>query len=314
MNRCKKAVCASNKFENTNNELKKEYLKLNIETIKTIMKLVPGYCGCFGTGYPFYALDADFDESLPIIDEQIRYNNELLADLENNGSQWACENCLSENISQMPDLKKICKPCPRVADSLKPRKVINRLPDIDMWFICVDDKVEEAKLALKYMFRILNLQTSDVDPLNTIDEVEQIATDLQNGILPKKFLPLDVHIIEFSKLNELINSVPSTIILAHKQGVAPYLPIHPISLRKDWQYDDTAYNFVLDFLFSLTPFEWNSLLNSKLNYARTIIGKSLTRDELLQVLQLVSPDSVKRRFENPQLKRLYERRVASWNK
>ena len=30
----------------------------------------------------------------------------------------------------MPDLKRICKPCPQVKDSIKPRKVINRLPDV----------------------------------------------------------------------------------------------------------------------------------------------------------------------------------------
>ena len=263
MNSCKKTVYASNIFEKENNELKRRYLLLNIDTIKTIMKLVPGYCGCFGTGYPFYALDENLEGDLPVINEQLRYNNELLKELENNNSDWACEKCLVENISQMPDLKQICKPCPRIVDSLKPRKVINRLPDIDMWLVCADDKVEEAKQSLKKIFDALGMHTSDVDPLKTINEVVEIAEDLQNGKMPKKLLPLDVHIIEYSKLNDLINSVPSTLAIARSLNIPPYLPIHPVSLRKDWQYDDTAYNFIFDFLFSLTPFDWENILLKK---------------------------------------------------
>ena len=30
-------------------------------------------------------------------------------------------------------------------DSLKPRKLINRLPDLDMWIVCKDGKVEVAQ-------------------------------------------------------------------------------------------------------------------------------------------------------------------------
>ena len=52
----------------------------------------------------------------------------------------------------MPDLKRICKPCPQVKNSIKPRKVINRLPDVDMWMICADGKLEEAKATLVKLF------------------------------------------------------------------------------------------------------------------------------------------------------------------
>lgn len=313
MNSCIKAVNASNRFENENSELKRQYIILNIETIKKIMKLVPGYCGCFGTGYPFYALN-NLEGTLPIINEQIRYNEELLTELENNDLNWECESCLAENISQMPDLKRICKPCPKIPDSLKPRKVINRLPDVDMWLICADDKMEEAKDILVKIFNALDMHPSDIDPLKTIDDVSSIAEDIYQGKMPKKLLPLDIHIIEYSKFNELVNNIPITISLAYYSGSAPYLPIHPISLRKDWQYDDTAYNFVLDFLYSLTPFDWNENLLKKLIYTRTLIGKTFSKEELFEILNMVSSDAVKRRFETPQLKRLYERRIESWKK
>lgn len=59
MNICIKVAGASNKFENTNTDLKKHYLIRNIRVINTIVSKVPGYCGSFGTGYPFYVLDSD---------------------------------------------------------------------------------------------------------------------------------------------------------------------------------------------------------------------------------------------------------------
>lgn len=78
MNICVEAAEASNRFEKNNTELKKNYLLHNVNTINIIMSRAPGYCGSFGTGYPFYVLDSNLEGNLPLIDEQIRYNNELL--------------------------------------------------------------------------------------------------------------------------------------------------------------------------------------------------------------------------------------------
>mgnify|MGYP003314987571 CR=1 FL=1 len=77
MNTCKKAADASTRFERLNNDLKRRYFIKNMERINMIMEHTPGYCGSFGTGYPFYVLDDKFQGELPIIEEQIRYNNEL---------------------------------------------------------------------------------------------------------------------------------------------------------------------------------------------------------------------------------------------
>ena len=94
----------------------------------------------------------------------------------------------------------------------------------------------------------------------------------------------------------------------------PYLPIHPVSLRKTWQYDDTAYNFVLDYMYSLTPFNFEEKILRKLNFSRKIIGSLYTEEELRELLNRVSSDSVKRRFENNSLKKSYDRRIQSWKK
>lgn len=71
MNICEKAANASTIFEKNNTELKKQYIIKNIEMINHIMERMPGYCGSFGTGYPFYTLDNGMQGNLPVIQEQI---------------------------------------------------------------------------------------------------------------------------------------------------------------------------------------------------------------------------------------------------
>lgn len=75
----------------------------------------------------------------------------------------------------MPDLKTICKPCPNVPDLLKPRKLINRLPDLDMWVVCEDGKVEETQKELIILLDNYNMRTSDVNPILTIDDISRMA-------------------------------------------------------------------------------------------------------------------------------------------
>lgn len=312
-NICEIAATASTIFERNNTELKRQYVVKNVQVINSVMERIPGYCGSFGTGYPFYTLDSAMNGQLPVIDEQIRYNNELAGEAAGCGT-WACEECLKANGSKMPDLKQICKPCPNVKDSIKPRKVINRLPDIDMWMICEDDKVEEAKAAMVAAFNGLNMRTSDVDPVETIHEVVRIASDIQKGVMPKYYLPLDVHIIEQSKMSILLKDVPFTLLEVADTNQVPYLPIHPVSLRKTWQYDDSAYNFILDYLYSLTPFNWTPSLMKTLEISRFLVKSHFSTEDLEEMLGRVASPSVERRFATPELKLSYERRVKEWKR
>ena len=214
----------------------------------------------------------------------------------------------------MPDLKQICKPCPQIKDSIKPRKVINRLPDIDMWMICADDKIEEAKVGLVKLFENYDMHTSDIDPVRTINDMEDIVSDLETGKMPSKKLPLDIHIIEYSKFSSLLDEIPFSLLDATEKKTVPYLPIHPISLRKTWQYDDVAYNFVLDYLLSIHPFNWEEKLEKKYAISKRFVVSSFTNKDLIEILHSVAPDSVERRFQTPQLKKRYESRVELWRK
>lgn len=312
---CADVANVSTEFELENTDLKKKYLIKNIQTINEIMSSVHGFCGSFGTGYPFYSLGTNFSGNLPVIQEQIRYNKELIAEsIKSINSEWHCASCLNENGSQMKDLKVICKPCPRVEKELKPRKVINRLPDIDMWMICRDNYVEDAERELIRLFDENEMYTSDVNPIKAIESVTEITKQLKSGIMPEKMLPLDIHIIEYSKMYELIQQVPFIILDSIEKDNTPYLPIQPHSLRKEWQYDDNAYNFILDYLYSLTSFNWDNNLQNKLDCSRKIISNFFGEKQLTHLLLDVAPGSVKRRFENEQLKECYKERVKSWKK
>ncbi len=313
---CLEVVESSNKFEENNfknKDLKKMYIKKNIDIINSVMEHTTGYRGSFGTGYPFYAIDSDFKEDLPVIKEQIRYNEELRTTILNAKlKKWPCESCLPVNGPYMEDLKQICIPCPRLEKELKPRKVINRLPDIDMWMVCEDTKVEEAKKELKETFDQLGMHTSDVNPIQTFKEFKEIITDLEDGKMPIKMLPLDVHVVKYSELSNLLDQVPFTILNSSNLGEVPYLPILPDSLRKKWQKDDEAYNFTLNFLYSMTDFNFEEILKQRLDYTRNLVARQLTEEKSMEMLDLVSPDSVKRRFENKTLKKSYKRRINSW--
>ena len=307
---------AANAYEESNTDLKKEYIRKNIEIFNKIILSVPGNCGSFGTGYPFYALRSDFDGELPIISEQIRYDQELL-DIAKKSKRtiWGCRGCLTRNYDKMPDLKQRCKPCTSMDDGLKPRKVINRLPDIDMWLVCADGHVQDAEQILSRLFSKYGLKPSDIDPVQTIKDVKSIAESLERNEMPKVLLPLDAHIIEYAKLRELIQKVPKEIDSSIESGSVPYLSIYPKSYRKTWQFDDMEYNFVHDFLLSFTDFNFTETLGYDLSNSRRQIAQKYTDAELYEILQGIQGDSTKRRFKSaPSLAELYMKRMDSWRR
>lgn len=311
----KEVETASTDFEKTNTELKRKYLLWNIEAFNLIASAGSVSKGTFGTGYPFYALDSNLEGELPIIQEQIRYNRELLKDGEPyQKSIWTCKSCLEKNYEQMPDLKKICRPCPNMANKLKPRKIINRLPDLDMWLVCEDGCVERAQKELSILLEKYNMRTSDVDPLLSVEEIKQIAKKLKHGDAPDIFLPIDAHIIEYSKLKDLINQVPEILQDAKQQEIKPYLPIQPKSYRKQWQYDDEAYNYIYDYLSAFTEFNFPRELQQALDNSRLEVVSQNTPQELVEFLMQSANDSNYRRFQTVQLESIFLSKVEGWKK
>lgn len=304
---------ASTTFENTNTDLKRKYLLWNIASFDRAASTVSVKEGIFGTGYPFYALDEKFQGELPIISEQIRYNRQLIREgkpFEKNN--WPCKDCLSINYSRLPDLKTVCKPCPRSAKELKPRKIMNRLPDIDMWLICKDGCVSQAEKELSEVLHSFHMFPSDKEPLASIKDVCEISEMIRKGIAPKKYLPIDSHIIEYSVIKDLINETPGELIKARASGDIPFLPILPKSFRKVWQYDDEAYNFIYDYLSAFTPFGFSQDLEQALNESREKVVSEFMPEELFDFLLHSATSGNFQRFQSPELERIFLRKMESW--
>ena len=301
-------------FEQINTELKRKYIIWNIEVFNTLASHIKESIATFGTGYPFYVLDENLEGEIPIIQEQVRYNRQLVRDGEPfQKSIWECKKCLDERYVQMPDLKTICKPCPRISNKLKPRKLINRLPDIDMWIICENGSVETTQEKLSKLLEKNNMSTSDKNPINTIEELEEVTEQLKQGIMPTSYLPIDCHIVEEKDILKLLQMVPEELEKADKQKQIPYLPILPKSYRKDWQYDDEAYNFIYDYLSAFTAFNFTQEMEDTLQKSRIRVVQEHTPEELFEFLMQSATPANFRRFQEHKLEEIFYNRVTSWS-
>lgn len=310
-----KVARISSEFERDNSDLKRKYFVWNIETFNSFASRVRGYRGTFGTGYPFYALDTRLEGTIPVIQEQIRYNRQLVKDGQVIAPCiWQCQSCLRRNYDDMPDLKKVCKPCPNIPNNLKPRKIINRLPDMDMWMVCDSLAIERAQAELARILDENSMRTSDVDPLATIRDISEITQMLRDKKIPPIFLPIDCHIIEYSKLKSLIERAPDEILEAKKLDTNPFLPIQPRSYRKTWQSDDEAYNFIYDFLSAFTSFGFEPDLQRALDISRKRVATENTPEELFEALMKSATEANARRFDTPELEDIFKKKVEEWSK
>ncbi len=315
MNIIDKTVIASGIYEKENGELKKIYLKEYVRAYHRVVKKLEGYKGFFGLGYPFYALGNKFYGDLPIIQEQFRYNSDLFEQFHDQfeNSVWPCEQCLKENLGNMPNLKSICYRCPTVSKEISPRKVINRLPDMDLCLVVEDSKVEQAKEELMYTLPENGLTTSDIDPIGAIDKVYRIASSLKMGKLPTEWVPLDTHLFPYNELMELMHKVEPEMAKSLESGKPPYLATTPDSLRKTWQKDDTAINFAYDFLYSFTDYDFDQEMKETLIGTRKIIASKYTNNQIERMVLGASIDSQKRRYYScPTLKLRFNERINSW--
>ncbi len=307
MNIIDRVVEAANLFEQINSKNKKDYLSENIKIFNKIAKTIPGYMGFFGLGYPFYALNNS--DNMPIIEEQIRYNNELL---KYNCRDWYCEYCLQNNCNKMPNLKIICKRCKNMDDNLKPRKILTRVTDMDYWFIVKDEYKENAKIELINSLKNNNIHTSDINPIKTINDYCEIVNDIKNNIKPKKYLPVDIHIITYSTLCKCIINVKTTIDQFVSNNKIPYMPICTEALRKKWQFDEEACDFVHDYIYSFTEFDFDDNLTELLNKSRKELINSYSVEELYDIALNSGKSYVRRREENIILKNNFIERINKW--
>ncbi len=308
----KKVSEMSTIFEKNNTETKRIYLLRNVRAFEYLVSKIDCNEGCFGTGYPFYALGPYWQGDLPEIKEQYRYNDELEEETALDSTIWTCEDCLKKNAHKMPDLKVKCNPCKNVSEAAKPRKLINRLPDIDMWMVCKDGHVEEAQEKLSKLLEEYDIKTSDVDPVQTMEDVNEIVEQVNQGIIPNKFLPIDAHIIEHSELKRLIKSIPQVLEEAEQNNEIPYIAIKPYSYRKTWNKDEKGYNFINDFLSSFTERNFVGDLEEDLREVRSKLATKYSLQELYEKYLLSAPDSAKRRNKTMKIIECFRKRYLLW--
>lgn len=307
----KRVVESSTIFEKNNTKIKKEYLLKNINIFNDIARKVSGYKGFFGVGYPFYAFIKNSDR-LPIIEEQIRYNNELLDKYNKLNDSWYCQTCLRNNNKVMPDLKLICKRCQNMHPDLKPRKIVTMIPDMDLWIVIEDKDISIAKKELIELFKANNIFTSDVNPIKTINDFYEIVMDIQNDKMPQKYLPIDVHIIGYNKLYNCITNVTSTVADFLDKNRIPYMPVSTEALRKKWQYDEEAIDFIHDFIYSLTEYDFDDKFMDALTKSRKELIKLYNKDVLYDIVLKSGKPLVARRQENIDLQKNFKERMDLW--
>lgn len=111
----------------------------------------------------------------------------------------------------------------------------------------------------------------------------------------------------------MIEKVPLELIRAKANRQIPYIPIHPKSYRKTWQYDDEAYNFIYDFLSAFTSFNFTDELSETLKTTRGKVARDYTNDELYEFLLQSATEPNKRRNRTKELRKVFDDRIASWD-
>lgn len=113
-------------------------------------------------------------------------------------------------------------------------------------------------------------------------------------------------------MKKLIENVPVEIAIARKNGRKPFLPIHPKSYRKKWQYDDEAYNFIYDFLAAFTEHNFPGDLQRSLNISRKIVATQYMPEELYNILLESANDVACRRYKTEKLQEYFLEKANEW--
>lgn len=285
--------------------LKGNYLQQQFDDFTEAVRSVPGYKGVFGTGYPFYALRPDGGTyDVPEITRYTRsFISEVQKDAQRNYGAWICGACQVE--TDLPDLKTYCKPCKQV--DFKPRDIFKALPDLDFWVI-VDPETEtldRTEEIIRDRVEAAGFYASDSNVSQAVDSTLYVMRTLQRGHMPSARLPLDLHVVTKQEILACINEAPRALA----QGET--IPISPRSLHVRWEDTDEPYDFLKDFLFSLTAQDWQDEdLWRSLRDARHS-AKSLVGDDIVQAVAERAPKEA-RQLESPEIQQCLRNRIAEW--
>ena len=277
---------------------------------RTVMD-IPGAYAAFGTGYPFYAED-HLEQTIEPVAEITRFLRQQQALVPKKLGSWACIGCQGDR--KLPDLKTLCKPCDKV--SVKPRDILKALPDLDYWVIA-DEDTPQFRAKLQQSLEGIGFYSSDQDVGASLRDLADVMKDplLVREVTPEpvrqKRIPIDLHVVSREYFMNIMGDIERTIIeYAAEGGNMPKVPISPSSLHVTWEQPDEPYDFMKDFLFSLTihPASSNAILE-KMKHTKEIAGKYLSYDDIKEAI--CQYDKEERQLQNPKLRFLLSRRFSS---
>jgi hypothetical protein len=263
-----------------------EYLRKQFADFEAAVEAVPGYQGVFGTGHPFYAWKADGGvHAIQEIEEHTKSFRPLVAnDRARNLGMWPCASCQRDN--DLPNLKSVCKPCEIV--TYKPRDLFKVLPDTDFWVI-VDELSTDVERDVEARVLAEGFYSSDRDIKTSLETTVDALEALRQGEIPEQRVPLDLHVVTTDELLACIAAVPEEIGRDDEPG---FIPISPRSLHIGWERTDYPYNFLKDYLFSLTPSGWrHEQLIEELNSTRSQAKVLLKGSVINRVAALASKEA-----------------------
>lgn len=290
-------------FDKNESILRGDYFRQQFADFHAAVQSIPGYRGVMGTGHPFYAFRPDGGvHAIEEYERHIGEAHELLSrDTGRAIGTWACASCQANFI--LPDLKRFCKPCD--VTELKPREVFKRMPDLDFWIIVEKNSPQIEQLA-EALLRKEGFYTSDEAIYPALQEITEVMQTLNDGSMPSARLPIDLHIVDEATMIQLMNDVPVQL----QQHDDAFVPISPRSLHVEWEDTDTPYNFVKDFLFSMTPYGWSDELESTLALTRRQAKDIIGDTAVTRVSALAEKEA--RQLATPGLRDSLKLRIASW--
>jgi len=285
---------------------KGQYFDCQFDRFHDAMNTIQGVIGVFGTGYPFYARQDN--GAIADIPEMRRYQKSFQAAIHRDRLRsyggWLCGAC--ELACDLPDLKRYCKPCDSV--DFKPRDIFKALPDLDYWVI-VDDapeiKLRQQEEEIQECARTATFEPSDRNIVQTLETTKYVMETVLRGFQPGATLPVDMHIITKTALLTCLKEAPDAIRNGNTVDIAPR------SLHKVWEDTDEPYDFIKDFLFSLTPHTWkDSELMQVLSNTQRDVYDLIVDNPIRAVSDRAEKE--KRQLEAPGVAHCLRERIKSW--
>ena len=272
-----------------------DFMLAEAEQVATLVNSIPGVLGCFGVGYPFYAMDQG---KKPLEIQTISTFISSLRDSlrREDNVTWQCTAC---NVLESSSLKVGCSTCARTA--LKPRALLSALPDLDI-IIVVERPEQLHEELIEKTLHTSGFFQSDMEIKSSLTRVESLISALQSGVAPSHHLPIDVHLWSFEDFDKgcksAVAGVPAKIFTR--------------SMYRGWQNDQINHGF--DWVFSLTELgEVKPAMRAHLTEHRQLFssGVSLGSIDLVEFLTQASRRA-RELLDIQAINDLLHRRIAAW--